>query len=335
MILWQDSEYHYPLACGFIPTLVSYIHEESRERPAMLVVPGGGYCVVSPTEGEIVAEEFYKKGYNAFVLTYTTNLLMQEPLKNQPLQDLSRAVRVIRKNAEKLGIHPKKLAVCGFSAGAHLTGSLCVHYMDAEDPDPQYADISNRPDAAILSYPVITSGEYAHRGSFEALLGKNALREELEYMSLEKHVTSQTPPCFLWQTVTDETVPVENSYLFAEACRKAGVLFAHHVFSKGKHGLSLANEQWLNEEYGEPYTLEQIRKLAERIKEGGLPGVPEKTADEILKEAGLKSENEKQTTAKRSFEEREALKPVLKDVGVWPVLAESWLAEVLGTAPDS
>lgn len=247
ILIWKEAEYHYPLACGFIPNLVSYIHEESEERPAMLVVPGGAYCVVSPTEGEIVAKSFYQAGYNAFVLTYTTDILVREPLKMQPLQDISRAVRVIRRRAEEFGICPEKVAVCGFSAGGHLAGSLCVHYGDIEDPDSEYAGISNRPDAAVLSYPVITSGEYAHRGSFEALLGKEASREELEYMSLEKHVTPQTPPCFLWQTVEDKTVPVENSYLFAQALKEAGVPFAHHVFARGEHGLSLADQQWLRE----------------------------------------------------------------------------------------
>lgn len=85
LAIWQKGEYQYPLAFGFVPKLVSYIHEEGEQaRPCMLVVPGGAYCVVSPTEGEIVAMEFYEKGYNAFVLTYTTNPLMLEPLKDQP-----------------------------------------------------------------------------------------------------------------------------------------------------------------------------------------------------------------------------------------------------------
>lgn len=100
LAVWQEGEYSYPLAFGFVPNLVSYIHEEdTQERPCMLVVPGGGYCVVSPTEGEIVAMEFYEKGYNAFVFTYTTNPLILEPLKDQSMRDLSRAIRLIRSRA--------------------------------------------------------------------------------------------------------------------------------------------------------------------------------------------------------------------------------------------
>ena len=82
-------------------------------------------------------------------------------------------------------------------------------------------------------------------------------------MSLENHVTKDTPPCFLWQTVTDQTVPVENSYLFAQACAQAGVPFAQHVFSEGIHGLSVATEEWLEQnigqEEGKRYTQETWR----------------------------------------------------------------------------
>lgn len=80
--LWKKEEYTYPVKGGFIPNIFTYIHEDNDKlRPAMIVVPGGGYCVVSDTEAEIVAKEFYNKGYNAFVVTYTTNLLMTTPLK--------------------------------------------------------------------------------------------------------------------------------------------------------------------------------------------------------------------------------------------------------------
>ena len=195
--IWREDEYAYPAAWGFIPVMVTYLHEDTDVHPAMLVVPGGAYRYVSPSEGDVVARRFYEKNYNVFVLAYTVNYF-DEPLRMQPLNDISRAVRIIRTHAEKLHIDPKKLAVCGFSAGGHLCAGLCVHYKDISDPRPEFAGVSNRPDAAVLSYPVITSGEYANRESFLALLGKDASEEDLEYMSLEKQVTEDTPPCFLF-----------------------------------------------------------------------------------------------------------------------------------------
>lgn len=319
--LWGTSEYHYPMAFGFVPNIVTYLHEDTEKRPCILVVPGGGYRVVSPTEGEIVALEFYDKGYNAFVCTYTVDLCGLEPLREQPMKDLSRAIRYIRANSEMFHIIEEQLTVCGFSAGGHLCGSVCVHYTDIKDENPKYADISNRPDSAILSYPVITSGKYAHRDSFTALFGNEATEEQLHYMSLEKHVTADTPPCFLWQTATDQTVPVENSYLFAEACKASGILYAHHVFSKGKHGLSLANEDWASGNFGGQYTLEQIKCLVRAVEEGRLP-IPAEETDRIKCEFGIGGETaDKEQEVSRIGEPSE-------EAAVWPVLADIWLKSV-------
>lgn len=321
--IWREWEYSYPAAYGFRPIIVSYIHEDKKVRPCMLVVPGGGYRYVSSTEADPVARTFYAAGYNVFVLTYTVNYL-DEPLKLQPLMDIARAVRIIRYHAEKCSVDPDKMAVCGFSAGAHLCASLCVHYSDISDPDPKYAPISARPDAAVLGYPVITSGEYAHKDSFTALLGADAGEKELEYMSLEKHVTGDMPPCFLWQTASDESVPVENSYLFAMACRKAGVPFAHHVFSEGIHGMSVATEEWLEGCYGEPYTLEQIDRLIGAIEQGATP-YPTEKAEEIRTAFSGKRDGGK----KWDPEIKQRLKRLLDEVGMWTKLAEKWLEDRL------
>ena len=93
--IWKEGEYSYPAAYGFVPFIVSYIHEDDKIRPAMLVAPGGAYRYASPYEGNLPALEFYRAGYNVFVLAYTVNHLdeLDAPLGMQPLQDISRAVR--------------------------------------------------------------------------------------------------------------------------------------------------------------------------------------------------------------------------------------------------
>lgn len=317
--IWNEEEYDYEGAYGFIPFLVSYIHEDKEIHPGMVIVPGGAYRVVSPSEAQLPAMEFYRQGYNVFVLTYTVNLL-NCPLKMQPLKDLSRAIRIIRQRCESLAVDPERIAVCGFSAGGHLCACLCVHYKDIVDEKDEYKNYSNRPDAAVLSYPVISSAVCAHKDSFIALLGEKAEKKELEYMSLEKHVTSDTPPCFLWQTATDASVPVENSYLFAQACRKAGVPFAHHVFSEGVHGLSVATQQWLDRDFGDYYSLEQIRLLVKAICSGDTE-YPAETGEQIASEFGFDG-TEKE---KRQDNEKEEILGTLPEVEIWPVLAGKWL----------
>ena len=312
--LWEEGEYGYPAAFGFQPNLRTYLYEDAQTRPCVLVIPGGGYRMASPTEGEIIAKCFNSKGYQAFVGTYTTNFLGLEPLRMQPLKDISRMVLLIRNRAEEFHVNPDQLVICGFSAGAHLCGSLCVHWQDMQDS--RYAGISNRPDGAILSYPVITSGEFAHRDSFTALLGDHPSEEELKYMSLEKQVTKDTPPVFLWQTAADELVPVENSYLMAMALKNAGVPFEHHVFPKGMHGLSLANEDWAGGRFGEPYVMEQIMGIADAAKKGEIEVPPEALGF-------LDFFSHPEAADLSSFP---ANSPV-KEVAVWPDLADIWMQE--------
>ena len=307
--LWEQEEYQYPLSCGFIPNMRLYIHEDDIVRPCILIAPGGGYCVVSPSEGEIVAKKFYDMGYQAAVVTYTTNLLMSAPLDKQPMMDLMRAIRYVRKNAESLKVN--KIILCGFSAGAHAVGTVGVHFDEIEDK--KYPGISARPDALILSYPVITSGEYAHRDSFNALLGFTPAKEDLDYMSLEKHVSENTPPCFIWQTATDELVPVKNSYLFANALQEHHIPYSLHIFSKGPHGLSLADETWANEEFGEPYTLEQTFALMKAVEDDLIP-LPDEVKQMLLNQKAMfTGEVEHQKGS------------VWEEIKVWPELVDEWL----------
>ncbi len=320
--IWKPEEYSYPLAFGFIPSLTFYLHEDSPEqgtsgRPFILIVPGGAYCLVSPSEGEIVAKTFYEKGWQAGVLTYTTNLLIKEPLRDQPRRDLCRAMRLIRADSRQLGADPDRLALCGFSAGGHLCADVCIRGDETPDDLPAYAGLSPVPDAAVLSYPVITSGEYGHKDSFRALLGRDASEEELRAASLELQVHPGVPPCFLWATEDDQSVSVQNTRLFAQALREAGVPCEMHIFSHGVHGSSVATEEWAAEHYGEPYTLEQTLRLMEAVDSGRVE-VPS-GMKQALAEAGHRAQGGK-TSKKREPN---------PEVAVWPDLADRWLREQL------
>ena len=316
--IWEEGEYDYAAAYGFVPNVFAYIHDDDEKRDCMLVVPGGGYCMVVSHEGELVAKEFYDSGMNVFVLSYTTDITMSVPLKKQPLKDISRAVRWIRKHAAENNIDGKKLFICGFSAGGHVCGSLAVHFDDVNDDNPEYASLSNRPNGVILSYPVITAGEFTHMDSIHALLGFEPSAEELDYFSLENHVKENTPPCFLWQTETDDLVPVENSYLFAMALRKKKVPFAHYVFPAGHHGLSIANKAYFQGWSGGFYTMEQTWRATAAVKEGRGVNVSEKRREEL----------NAQFSGNGEFEGMGIDMSLQEDVGLWSALAKAWMKRI-------
>ncbi len=222
------------------PLLEPFFIGGDDPRPIVVICPGGGYGFTSPRESAPVARAYNGRGYHALVLHYR----VAPHRYPEGLRDVSRTVALVRSCAEDLGVIPENIALCGFSAGGHLAASLAVHWDEPvlrEECCPERG--MNRPDVMILCYPVITGGEYRHAGSFDNLLGEENSTEAREYHSLEKQITPGTPPCFIWHTENDGSVPVENSYLFAMGLRRAGVTHELHVYPFGAHGASLATAE--------------------------------------------------------------------------------------------
>ena len=321
--IWNKGEYDHPAAYGFVPFIKAYLHEDVKEaeKGVMLVAPGGGYCMCVPHEGEPVALDFYERGYDVYVLAYTTDITFSFPLKDQPLKDIARAVRLIRRARLDAGIRDEKLFICGFSAGAHLCGTLTVHFKDVKDPDKVLNRISCRPDAAILSYPVITMGRYTHKDSREALLGKSPSKEEIDYYSCEKNVAADTPPCFIWQTAEDELVPVNNSYLMAQSLIDKGIPCAHYVFPFGLHGLGIGREI---EEESDDYTFAQLYAMVKVLYGDGLKGVPAKRIRELKKQFPKGAEG-----SLLPDDNAEVIKLThYPEIALWPQLADDFLTHL-------
>lgn len=225
------------------PTLTTYLLDASEEmrvkmRPMIIICPGGGYSRVSDREGELLALQFMAAGCHAAVLRYST----APATYPAQLLELAKAVALVRRNAAKWHVLEDKILLQGSSAGGHLAASYGCFWkkeflVEAEGGEAELL----RPNGLLLSYPVITSGEHAHRESFEMLLG-NRYEELVDEMSLENQVNEDTPKTFLWHTFEDTTVPVENSLLFMQALRKYNSPFESHIYPKGGHGLSLGKE---------------------------------------------------------------------------------------------
>lgn len=239
--------YTYTLPSG--AKLVGYLRDETTEmpafntRPAMLILPGGGYAYCSAREADPVAMQFLQAGYNVFTLYYTCRISEeQSALHWQPLIDAAGAVLHIRRNAQALRIDPVKIAVCGFSAGGHLAASTAILW-DAEPVQKALGIHAEeaRPNAVVLGYPVVTSGVATHGGSIQNLCGEDAALRST--MSLENQIRAGLPPFFIWHTVEDPAVPVQNSLLLANALNEHKVPFELHLFAHDGHGTSTCTNE--------------------------------------------------------------------------------------------
>ncbi len=239
-----DIPYQQAGAChdDFQAVLHTYIQDKSdlvrvsESRPAVILCPGGGYVFTCDREAEPVALKYAAMGYHVFVLRYSVapNTFPSAQL------ELAKSIAIVREHAEEWGVNPNQIIVTGFSAGGHLSASLCCYW----DKEFLYGPLGLtaediKPNGAILCYPVITSGEFAHRDSFVRVSG-DRYDELVDFLSLEHQVGPQVPPTFIWHTVTDDLVPFENTLFYINALQKHHISFEAHIYPEGKHGVGLA-----------------------------------------------------------------------------------------------
>jgi acetyl esterase/lipase len=259
-------------------TLTTYIQNDTdsllgnQKRPAIVICPGGGYMKCATQEGEPVAIRFAAMGYHTFVLRYSTYFSMEsndpfpsakEDIKVKehcmfpnPMLEIGKAVLLIKEHANEWNVDEDRIALCGFSAGAHNVAM----YANSWNTEFMLEYFKTSPDnlkpvAAILGY---IAGDYYFskmedikdqdkmffRVSYTALLGKQELSDEdIERVRPSKHVNSDTPPTFLWATYEDRTVSVKNTLIMAEALADKKIPFEVHIFEEGHHGLSLATQE--------------------------------------------------------------------------------------------
>lgn len=231
IMLWDNPPYISFTNNEFRPSITEFKVNENKS--AVIVCPGGGYGGKADHEKTPIAQMFNEHGINAFTLDYN----VAPCHKFAPLSDVQRAVRTVRSLGYDL------VAVCGFSAGGHLTCTSATMYnFDAYEKTDDIDKLSARPDAFIPCYPVVTMDrEFTHIGSRMNLLSSEWENDDLANMfSCEKNVNSDTPPCFIWHTANDGAVPVRNSLELASALSRNNVYFEMHIFPNGCHGLGLA-----------------------------------------------------------------------------------------------
>ncbi|HEX4265433.1 MAG TPA: alpha/beta hydrolase [Verrucomicrobiae bacterium] len=246
-----------------IPTLTPFFPAaDSAGRAAMVICPGGGYAGLAAHEGEGYAHWLASKGITCFVLKYRLGSAgYRYPVE---LEDGARAIRLVRSRAGEWKLNPNRIGIIGSSAGGHLASMVMTHFDAGNSNATDVIDRqSSRPDVAVLCYPVITMGKFAHQGSKKNLLGDNPPSALVEETSSELQVTKDSPPCFVWSTSDDTVVPIENTLEFAEALRKARVPFEVHVYEHGAHGLGLGSREY-NPQKWHPWVAECTRWLKDQ-----------------------------------------------------------------------
>ncbi|MCC8121996.1 MAG: alpha/beta hydrolase [Oscillospiraceae bacterium] len=199
---------------------------------AVLILPGGGYeMTASDREGFPVAEAFCTADHTAAVLEYSV-LPDRWPMA---LLEAAASIALLRQRGAQ------HIAVCGFSAGGHLAGCIAnLWHMPTIAHTLGVLPEKVRPDAAILCYAVVTAQpQLRSRTSFGNLLGSGVAIHDT--LSLEKSVRKDNPPTFLWTTASDDSVPAENTLLYATALQRAGVPYEAHIYPHGPHAMALAD----------------------------------------------------------------------------------------------
>ena len=228
-----------------VPDIAVYLPAKKQATgQAVIICPGGGYWILAyDLEGTDIAGYLNSIGVAAIVLKYRLPTYGNCEIPHKaPLMDAQRAMRLVRFNAQKWNIDPVKIGIMGFSAGGHLASTLGTHF-DYGNPAAEDAveRMSCRPDFMILMYPVITfTDSCMHKGSREALLGKEPDKDLVRYYSNELQVKEDTPPAFFVHADDDKGVPVENTLLMYRAMREKKIPAELHILSEGDHGFGLA-----------------------------------------------------------------------------------------------
>lgn len=215
--------------------------ERMPKRPAIIVLPGGSFTWLSENEAEPVALTFAEEGFNTFVLNYSIG---EDSVFPNPLDDVSRAIWEVRRNADEWGVHPDKIALMGFSAGA------CVAAMSATQWNtPGLAERLNlpkegiKPNATVIGYGASLLSTIFDNPDENLVVPTpgRITADRTPQVDIVNYVGPKTAPMFIWHNRYDQFVPVKNPLLLADKMQEHRLPFELHIYQSGRHGMSVNN----------------------------------------------------------------------------------------------
>lgn len=207
------------------------------DYPVMIICPGGGFTYHSGREEAPIAARFNAVGMHTVVLNYqlengTTTVYPWA------LHQLAATIAWVTARAEKHHVDTQRILLAGFSAGGNV---VAVFNGVATDPKlrAQYGlnDYAGQHAAVVLGYPVID----LNAGFPDNESEREKITTDRQLWAAQKLVSRDSRPAFVWQTITDELVPAQNSMLYVQALMANGIDAEYHLFGSGIHGLALAN----------------------------------------------------------------------------------------------
>ena len=230
-------------AAAFLHGPITEMANHRTTRPCVVVLPGGGYNFCSMREAEPVALEYLTAGFNVVLLDKYS--LKEQARDFNPLCDVGFTIMKIRENAEDWGCDPEKIAVLGFSAGGHLAGTAGTMWNDPRLVEKLgVKNGENRPNAMVLCYAVISSDKKTKSHTIRWASGEAepGSPEDNDWF-VDRHVDETTCPAFIWHTVTDNSVPIENTIRMLSALQAKKIPYECHLFPEGPHGLSVCTRE--------------------------------------------------------------------------------------------
>lgn len=217
----------------WIDPLVDY--EEQVDRPVVIICPGGGFKFHSDREAQPIALKFNSIGIHAVVLRYQ---LVDDDHSVYPLslQEMATTLNWLKTQTEH-HIDLKKVILIGFSAGSQIVADFNSIMLDPEQREKIFSEeLEVEPAVNVMGYPVVDMTLGWPKEDSWAM----KISPDIYYWQAQEHLTKHGKPTFIWQTVTDEVVPVMNSIIYAQKMDMLKIPYEMHLFGSGSHGLSLA-----------------------------------------------------------------------------------------------